>query len=287
MVNSTAGNVSAAKAEPVGPATVRTEVAPALSRGGSLDVSSRNVFRDESIDSIFNGRVRVIQARRGYRFSFDAGLLAWWARGESGHGLDIGTGSGVVALSLLTIGAAHRMTAVEIQPAQADRARRSVALNGLSSRCEIIEGDARYTPLPSGPFDFVVANPPYFPVGAGKVNPVGEKALARHELSLTVTDLAQTAARYTAPGGSFRCMYLTARLDELASAMAGHGLRLTTALPLIPDIGRPSQLTLVHAVAQTAPVAPMHEPPLVLHSAPGKYTDEVEAILRGAFVERT
>ena len=98
---------------------------------------------DESLDAFYRGRIRILQKKKGYRFSVDAPLLADFIRTkESDLALELGTGCGVISL-LLSVKPFRHITALEIQPALADLARRNVALNNLEQKIAVVEKDWR------------------------------------------------------------------------------------------------------------------------------------------------
>lgn len=144
----------------------------------------------------------VSQSRAAMKVGTDGVLLGAWVRtGESDlRILDIGTGTGVIALMMAQRVAAAHVTAVEIDPPSAADARDSVAASSWSGRVEVVEGDiADYAP--EEPFDLIVSNPPYFsdsllPSDSGR-------AAARHTCSLTFDRLADAVVRMLAPEGRF------------------------------------------------------------------------------------
>ena len=72
--------------------------------------------------------------------------------------LDVGTGSGVLAIAAATLGAT-RVVGLDIDPDALTNARENLALNDLAERVEIVERDvSRGAGLPAGPFDVVLAN---------------------------------------------------------------------------------------------------------------------------------
>jgi tRNA1Val (adenine37-N6)-methyltransferase len=102
---------------------------------------------DETVDSVFDGRLVIRQPRAGYRFSVDAPLLVWFSctRGAAPARIaaDLGAGCGIVALGLLAAGQARRAVAVEVQDRLASLCAGNAAANGLSSRLEVVHGDMR------------------------------------------------------------------------------------------------------------------------------------------------
>lgn len=181
----------------------------------------------ETLDELRLAGLKIIQKKDGYRFSIDPVLLCAFARVEEGEQVaDLGTGAGVVPLILARRTAARRLVGVEIQPALADRARRSVRLNALEDRVEIVEGDLRNLGevLEPGDFDVVLANPPFRKSGSGRQAPREERAAARHELAGGVTDFLRAAVLLLRHGGRFYVIFLAERLAELLAEMRQRGL---------------------------------------------------------------
>ena len=75
--------------------------------------------------------------------------------------LDVGTGSGILAL--FTAGRGGLVTAIDINPEAVETARKNAGANGLDVR--VIQSDL-FEQLPLQPFDFVLINPPYYPLPA-------------------------------------------------------------------------------------------------------------------------
>ena len=125
--------------------------------------------RLETCDDLLHGEMKLFQRAGGFRYSVDALLLAAFALPLSAGArvLDLGTGSGVVALILARRGRPARVVGVELQAGLADIARRNASANPTDPRVEIIEADALARPFPAASFDLVVSNPPFQPGGAG------------------------------------------------------------------------------------------------------------------------
>src|SRR5512139_3412105 len=127
-----------------------------------MEMDSR-IREDEKLDELFDGRIRIIQKKSGYRFSLDAILLAHFAALiPAASIIDLGTGSGIVPLILARKEATARIVGVEVQPGLADMARRTIALNGVADRVSIVQDDLRELTSSFAPssFDLVVSNPP-------------------------------------------------------------------------------------------------------------------------------
>src|SRR4030042_5957392 len=103
------------------------------------------VKADESLDELMGGRLRLIQSKKGYRFSIDAVLLSQFVTVRPGDTVvDLGTGGGIIGLILLFTRPVGSVLGLEIQPYLADLAVRNVALNGFQNRMRVIVGDIRH-----------------------------------------------------------------------------------------------------------------------------------------------
>jgi tRNA1Val (adenine37-N6)-methyltransferase len=102
----------------------------------------------ETIDPFMEGRLKIIQSKRGYRFSINALLLADFVTIRK-HDIvvDLGTGCGVIPLSMLVTKPAKHIYCIEIQEALASQAMRNAKLNNLENRMSVIMGDIRNPPL--------------------------------------------------------------------------------------------------------------------------------------------
>ena len=171
---------------------------------------------EETIGTLFGGRLEIRQQKKGYRFSIDALLLAHFADPRTtDRVIELGTGCGVIPLILVFRRKAEAVVGVEVQPSLANLARQNVSLNRFSSQIEIWERDFRKLPEKGGVFTCVLCNPPYRQVGSGRVNPQEEKALARHEINATLEDVLRAAHHLLKNKGRFYCIYPATRTADL------------------------------------------------------------------------
>jgi tRNA1Val (adenine37-N6)-methyltransferase len=182
---------------------------------------------EETLDEILNGRLRVFQKKRGYRFSLDAVLLAHFVSLKlKSRAIDLGTGSGIIPL-ILAVRFPHTLwTGLEIQEQLAALAGKSVQLNCLQGRINIVNGDARKIKniFPAHSFDAVTFNPPYRKINSGRINPDGEKAIARHEIKGSLKDFLQAAGYLLKPAGKVFTIYPAKRLAELVSCFRANSI---------------------------------------------------------------
>ncbi len=235
----------------------------------------------DTVDGALGGAVRVVQPARGYRYSLDAVLLARFAAERpASSALDLGCGCGVVGLCLLALGGARSVTGVDLVAAMVARARRGAERNGWQDRCRFLHGDLRDPDLPEriGRFPLVVANPPYRAVGAGRLSPDPDVAVARHEVACTPADLAGAASRLLEPGGSVCVVYPSERWPVLKAALAGQGLSPAVVWPVRPRPEGPDRLVLVRCRFGNRGT-PEVRPALVLHAPGCRYSPAAERLL--------
>ncbi len=183
--------------------------------------------QEETLDTLFGGRLKILQKKQGYRFSIDALLLAQFSQPNPNERImELGTGSGVIPLILFFRKKAARIIGVEIQPSLADLARRNAAVNRCSSKFQILEDDLRNLEKRFGmeSFDRILANPPYRKVGSGRVNPHSEKAIARHEIQATLEDILRCAHALLKDKGRLEMIYPASRTADLLRELSRHRL---------------------------------------------------------------
>jgi tRNA1(Val) A37 N6-methylase TrmN6 len=234
---------------------------------------------DETLDDLRPGGLKIIQAAGGYRFSLDPVLLCAFAEIAPGEQVvDLGTGSGIIPLLLARRSLAQAIVGVERLPELADRARRTVVLNGLQERVTIVEGDLRrdHAELPPQTFDAVLANPPYRRPGTGRVAPGSERAAARHELAGGLDDFLTAAVRLLRDRGRFYVVFLAERLAELLAELRRRQLEPKRLRCVHGRSGEAARMVLVEG-RKRGGAGLRIEPPLVIYAGE-EYSPEVRAI---------
>jgi len=242
----------------------------------------KTLLADESLDDFYRGQVRLIQPKKGYRFSTDAPLLAAFAEIRPGEDVcELGTGNGVVAV-LLGFKPYRHLVAVEIQPRLADMARRNVSGNGLSGRIEVVEADLREW-RPGRRFDVVISNPPYHEQKKGFPCPNREKAIAKHEVTCDIMGLMRAVSGLLKPAGRAFFVYPAAREADFRRAAAPHGLKTVKIRRIHPrEKAKPNHFLAELRFAAAFSGEETILPPLVLHpNEGGGFSPEVEAMLEG------
>ena len=237
--------------------------------------------RDETLDGLFGGRVSVLQGKGGYRFSLDAVLLAQFVNLRRGDRVfDLGSGNGVIALLLASLHPSVRVTGLEIQRSMVHKALRSVAINDLTERVEILQGDVcsverQYAP---GEYDMVVSNPPYRKLNSGRVNPDPERYIARHEVKASLADFLRAGAHLLRSGGKMALVYPATRANDLLVGMRNEDMEPKRVRFVHSFAGGPATLILAEGIKGARSDLKVMAP-LVVYSKGKQYTGEVKGML--------
>ncbi|MDF1576888.1 MAG: methyltransferase [Desulfobulbales bacterium] len=222
--------------------------------------------------TLFDGRLTCRQNAEGYRFSQDSVLLAHFFKpSPSEHILDLGSGSGIIALILAYRWPGPAVTGLEIQSRLIDLARRNVADNRLEERIKIVEGDLRNIAnhCRAASFDRVVCNPPYRKKGSARPNPDAEQAVARHEVRAALDDIVRAACWVMVDGGRFDLVYPFDRLAELQDRLGSAGCPVARLRKVYGYPGAVCRLVLVEAVKGGADSDPEILPPFHVRTRQG------------------
>ncbi|MEX2117097.1 MAG: HemK2/MTQ2 family protein methyltransferase [Bacteroidota bacterium] len=111
------------------------------------------------------------------------------------HVLDLGTGSGILAL--LAAGQGARVTATDINPQAVQCASENIRRNGYASATRVLEGSL-FDPLPHEVFDMIIFNPPYFDE---RQNTSDDPALYGGRNLSVIKEFSRQAAAFLKPGG--------------------------------------------------------------------------------------
>ena len=232
---------------------------------------------NERIDDLQKNGYKIIQNPQKFCFGMDAVLLSGFVKANEGaQVLDLGTGTGIIPILLEAKTKAAHLTGLEIQEESADMARRSVKLNGIEDKIEIVTGDIKEASAlfaPSG-FDVITCNPPYMIGNHGLANPETPKAIARHEIMCTLEDVVKNAAALLKPGGSFFMVHRPFRLAEIITVMTQYKLEPKRMQLVYPYADKEPNMVLVEGIRGARPHMKV-EKPLIIFKDLNVYTDEI------------
>ena len=232
---------------------------------------------DERIDDLQRNGYRIIQKKKCFCFGMDAVLLSGFAQVKEGEmAVDLGTGTGIIPILLEAKTKGRHFTGLEIQEEVAEMANRSVRLNHLEDRVDIVRGDIKEASRLFGKasFDVVTSNPPYMNDNHGLKNPDLPKAIARHEVFCTLDDVCREASLLLKTGGRFYMVHRPHRLAEIITALKNYKLEPKRMKLVHPFIDKDSNMVLIEAVRGGKSMMKV-EAPIIVYQKPGVYTQEI------------
>jgi tRNA1Val (adenine37-N6)-methyltransferase len=219
----------------------------------------------------------IHQDRCALKVGTDGVLLGAWAdlSGASSI-LDIGTGTGVLALIAAQRAPAARIDAVEIDEASAAQAAENAAASPWAGRIRVHNLDARKLHLATR-VDGMLCNPPYYPGEMSSSDP--RIGIAKHAEGFTFTDLANIAEHALDPvNGRLDVIVPIGREQEFTITMAAVGLAIWRRCEVRYLEGRPAKRVLLELAFDPARSPSSSE--LIVEHAPGLYTEAYRMLMR-------
>ncbi|PWK07944.1 tRNA1(Val) (adenine(37)-N6)-methyltransferase [Tumebacillus permanentifrigoris] len=240
----------------------------------------------ERLDDLQTKNLRIIQSDEVFSFSLDAVLLAHYVSLRNrDRVLDMGTGNGVIPLLLASrsdLPRREEIVGLELQERLADMAQRNVSGNELEHTIKIVQGDLREAIQHFGheSFDVVTCNPPYRPAGIGDASVNPHIAIARFELTCTLEDVIVNAAKLLKFNGKFAMVHRPDRLPDIIALMRTHRLEPKRLLLVHPRAHLRPNILLIEGIKGGKPELRI-DPPLLVHTDDGVYTQAIQDIYAG------
>lgn len=230
----------------------------------------------------------VAQQQGAMKVSTDALLLgAWCPVPADGDLLDIGTGTGILALMLAQRSqSAQFIDAVELEPAAACQAADNVQQSPWPDRVRIIKRDILTYPgspdhLRARRYRLIVSNPPYFTDSLQ--NQDQGKASARHNAVLPFADLLAVAATLATDDGALALVLPVSESSRLQALALSHGWFLQQRQQVQSVPGKAPWLDLL-LFARTA-VRATELPVLLVREADGQYSSAYRQLLKDFYLK--
>lgn len=232
---------------------------------------------NERLDDLQRSGYMLIQNSEIFCFGMDAVLLATFANvNEGDRVLDLGTGNGVIPILMEAKTKGKHFTGLEIQEINVDMARRSVELNGIGEKVDIVHGDIKEASgiFGGASFDVVTSNPPYMNQNHGLVNPESHKAIARHELLCTLDDVIREASKVMKDKGRFFMVHRPQRLVEIFETLTKYRLEPKRMQFVHPYADKDANMVLIEAVKGGNAFMKIEEP-LIIYEEKNVYTRQL------------
>jgi len=227
----------------------------------------------ESLDTLFDGRIRLWQSVRGLRTSVDALELAALSTprdaAHPGRFLELGAGAGLSSILLLRACPGLHGVALELQPELARRCVRNAAENAVAERLEVRCDDLCVATRGSLPeVDLVISNPPWHAPDRTQASPVAERRLGHSEQRADVEAFARAAALALNRRGRWCVIYPAWGIERLLAACAAARLHPQRLRFVHHHCAAPARRVFMES-RPTRRQALRVEPPLIVHEAPG------------------
>lgn len=234
--------------------------------------------QNERIDELEQENLKIIQNKEEFCFGIDSILLSDFAKEikENAKVLDLGTGTGIISLLLCKKTKLKQIIAVEIQKQMAEMAQRSIELNQLQDKMQILNENIKNIDkiLPIEQFDAIVTNPPYKKKDTGIPNPNQKKLIARHEIEATLEDFIQISFKMLKDKGSLYLVHRPDRLVDLVENLRKNKIEPKTIKFIYPSQEKPPNLVLIKAIKNAKPFLKI-EKPIYVYEPNGEYTNEI------------
>ena len=237
--------------------------------------------QDERIDDLEFKNLKIIQNKNGFCFGIDSVLLSDFAKNirHNSKVIDLGTGTGIISILLSgkTIGTSF--VGVEIQKEVAEMAKRSIELNKLEKRIQIVNENIidfkeKYE---SKSFDSVVTNPPYKKINTGIQNEENKKLISRHEITAKLEDFIQISSYLLKDGGEFYMIHKPERLVDIFTIMRKEKIEPKQIRFVYPNKNKQANLVLIKGVKGGNSFLKF-ENNLYVYNEDGTYTEEIMKI---------
>jgi tRNA1Val (adenine37-N6)-methyltransferase len=210
----------------------------------------------------------------------DGTLLGAWTRVEEARRiLDVGTGTGLIALMMAQRVPEARILAIDIDCEAVGQATENVAASPWPERICVERRDVRTLDEPAGTFDLVVSNPPYF---NALHSPDAQRHAARHTDSLSFGELTAAAARLLTAEGRLAVVIPTDAVREMQAAAAEADLFPCRHTLVRTKPGAPAKRSLLEFQRRVEPYA---EEELLLEEAPNQRSAQYRALTADFYIK--
>ena len=203
----------------------------------------------------------IIDDHTAMKVGTDGVLLGAWAKGGT-RILDIGTGTGLIALMMAQRFPSAKIDAIEIDKDACKDALFNVSQSPFSDRINIINSSLQdYKPYnemqEDGLYDAIVCNPPYF-INSLK-NPLQQRTTARHTDSLSHQELIYHSKRLLKPNGTLSVIIPSYNKDILESEAIFNGLSILKVTNIKTKSSKPAKRCLIEFGKDTNAVCKIEE----------------------------
>ena len=224
--------------------------------------------------------LKIYQDSSFFSFSLDSIILANYStiRDRDKKIVDFCTGNGVIPI-ILTRRCNKIIDGVEIQEKLYDLAIKSIKINNLEDRINIINGDVKeFSKNNLNVYDLVLCNPPYFKDLENSTKNISkEKMIARHEICINLDEVCHSANLVLKDNGTFSMIHRTERLIDVISCMKNNNIEPKRIMFIYEKKDLPSNMFLIEG-QKNGKSGLKIDKPYILYNDDNTMTDEYKRI---------
>lgn len=233
---------------------------------------------NERIDDLQLNNLKIIQNKDGFCFGIDSVLLSDFAKEIPSNSkvLDLGTGTGILGILLCGKTKLSKIYGIDIQEDVCNMASRSIKLNNLEDKFEIINKNIKDLKdiFEENTFNAIVSNPPYKNDNSGLKNESETKLISRHEITASLEDFIRTSSYLLKNNSSLYMVHRPERLSDLFYLLRKYNLEPKKLRLIQSYFDSKPKLILVKATKNAKSFLNIEEP-LIIYNRDGSYTDEI------------
>ena len=240
-----------------------------------------NIKENERIDDLEIKNFKIIQKNDGFCYGIDSVLLSDFAKNIKNNSvvLDLGTGTGILGFLLIAKTNIKKIFGIEIQNEIANMANRSIVMNNVEDKFEIINCNIKdlENNLKIDSFDAIITNPPYKKMNSGKTNVNEIKLISRHEVKAELSDFIKVSFKMLKDKGTLYMVHRAERFVDIMAEMRKNKMEPKRIRFVYSNETSDSKLVMIEAVKNGKSSVKI-ENPLYVYNEDGSYTDEILTI---------
>lgn len=240
-----------------------------------------NLKENERIDDLEFKGLKIIQNTEGFCFGIDSVLISDFAKEikKGSKVLDLGTGTGIISILLCGKTELKEIVGVELQKEVAEMAKRSVKMNNLENRCQILNKDIKDIAeiFNKNSFDAIVTNPPYKKENSGVKNTNEKKLISRHEIKATLEDFIKVAKDMLKDKGELYMVHRPERLVDIFHLMRKYRIEPKRIRLVFSKYDTEPKLVLIKGIKNGNAFLKI-EKNLYIYNNDNSYTGEIKQI---------